>query len=89
MIQSVRVSPLSLRLTGTSDTLDSILNDDQILFSIDGILLSDGSCQDQYVGEEQEMLTAGGEFKEIVPLETMIGVRIKGSDFYFQKAEAE
>lgn len=35
------------------------------------------------------MLTAGGEFKEVVPLETIIGVRIKGIDFYFQKAEAE
>lgn len=93
MIQSVKLSPLSLRLTGTSDTLDSVLNDDQIMFSIDGLLMSDGSCQDlfeyQYVGEERETLTAGGEFKKIVPLETIAGVRIEGTDFYFQKAEAE
>ena len=47
-IQSVSVSPLSLSLTGSSDTLESVTNDDQILFSIDGILLSDGSCRDPF-----------------------------------------
>lgn len=86
-IQSVSVSPLSLSLTGSSDTLESVTNDDQILFSIDGILLSDGSCRDpfryQYVGPENGKLIAGGEFKTIFSVEDIIGIRIHGTDFYF------
>ena len=86
-IQSVSVSPLSLSLTGISDTLESVTNDDQILFSIDGILLSDGSCRDpfryQYAGPENGKLVAGGEFKTIFSVEDIIGIRIHETDFYF------
>lgn len=89
-IESVRISPLSIKLTGNSDHLDAIMEDAQTSIEIEGFLMSDGILKQlltwSYTGPEDGKLVLGGSFDQMVDPEQIVGVRILGEDLLFRDA---
>lgn len=82
--QEIRLSPFSLKLTGSSPDPDGALYDQ---ISVDGILMKDGSCRDLfrvgYVEPEDGKTVLGGVFENMVDMDQVKGIRINGEDICF------
>lgn len=86
-LESVRLSPLSIKLVAASETLDAIVEDGQAMIAIEGFLMKDGSFEQlltwSYTGPEDGKLVLGGNFDHMVEPEEIVGVRILGEDVWF------
>lgn len=78
-IENIRVSPLSVKVTATTDSKEPVLSDQ---ISIEGIIMEDGVHKEVmnygYVGPEGDKLVMGWVFEDMIPVEKIKGVMVNG-----------
>lgn len=83
-VQTVQVSPLGIRLTGTTDD-DGVGGD---FLCPDDIITREGFVNIVSVwavGEEDGTVIAEGEFEKLMEVDAITGVRINGEDWIFRE----
>ncbi len=80
-LENIRVSPLSVKVTATTDSKESVLSDQ---ISIEGILMEDGVHKEVmncgYVGPEEDKLVMGWVFEDMIPVEKIKGIMVNGEE---------
>lgn len=85
-IQSIRLSPFGIVLTGTADGGDKAADD---LSGMDGVLTADGFREDffkvQSIDSADGKFTLKGTFRTVTDMDKVVGVRIHGEDILFKE----